>query len=166
MRRLVLAPLLALLLLMSTVAGAVANGVTVSGELVEAKSAFSTFRPAGDDLLWSRAILFYNGEMTVGAEQHQVTAKVVMARTFDGADSTYYLDGTWTFDLRAFGYGKCSGPFAGTMTPGADDSYPSTTEGTAVCGNGAVLELVGNGAYQADGFYHQVMSGSYITMPD
>ena len=70
------------------------------------------------------------------------------------------------WDLRAFGHGKCRGQLDVTMQMGDLSQYPTESVGSAVCGDGAVLDLEMEGAYQTDGSYrHDIVVGA-LTMPN
>jgi hypothetical protein len=168
MRRVLLAPLMALILVLGTMAGAAAvepEPLEVTGHVVDTKASYSTPHAIGDGLLWSRAVVFYEGELTIGDQTKPADVKVVLARTLN-ADFEGTMEGSMKWDLRAFGYGKCRGPLYVTMEMGEFDQYPTESVGSAVCGDGAVLDLELEGAYQMDGSYRLDIVVGTLTMPD
>jgi hypothetical protein len=135
----------------------------MSGSVVDTKANYSAVHPIGDDLYWSHAVAFYEGEWTIGGQTAPVGVKVVAERIlneyFEGT-----LEGTQKLDLREFGYGKCTGPFEAVMTMGAGE-YPMEISGTALCTSGAAIEVEYAGAYRADGHYQiDILSGT-LSLP-
>ncbi len=165
MRRLMYAPLVALLLVLSTVTGAAAytTQLEMSGSVVDTKALYSASHSIGDGLFSSNAVVFYEGEWTIGDQTEQVGVMVVLNRVLDeyfqGAS-----EGTQMLDLRAFGYGKCRGPVTVEMTMG-DGEYPADISGTALCPSGASIEAAYEGAYQSNGRYRIDIVTGTLSLP-
>lgn len=166
MRRLVLAPLAALMLVLGTVTGVAADTapLDMSGSVVDTKALYSASHPIGDDLYWSHAVLFYEGEWTIGDQTQPVGIMVELERTLD-ANFEGTSEGTQMLDLREFGYGKCRGPVEVVMTMGAGE-YPADISGTALCTSGASIEAEYVGAYQSDGHYRIDLVTGALTLPN
>lgn len=167
MRRLVFAPLVALTLVLGSVAGAAADTaqLEMSGYVVSTKELYSAAHPVGDGLFSSHAVVFYEGPLEIGDRAARAEVKVVLERTLDDTfEGT--LEGIHVVDLRDFGYGTCRGPLAVEMTVGGGE-YPTVSFGSAVCSTGASFEAQWEGAYLPDfsAYRHDIVSGT-LALPE
>lgn len=156
MRRLLLAPLLALVLVLGVVAGAAADAVggdEVSGTLADRQVWYS--QPEVDEatgVITDSVLFTYKGKITIGDQTETAVLDVAMTRTyfatfFETGEGEVVLEGDLTWDLRKFGHGTCSGPASATMTQNAFWQFPMDAETSATCDDGAQLQVDVAGEY-------------------
>ncbi len=154
MRRLLLAPLLALMLVLGVVAGAaadVSDGLDVSGTMADRQSWYSE-AVTEDGVSTDVAMATYKGKLTIGDQTETASFDVVMVRTypatfFDDGMGEVSLTGITTWDLRKFGHGTCTGTGSATMTTGEYWQFPMDGQASAKCETGAILTAEMLGAY-------------------
>lgn len=156
-RRLLVAPLLALMLVLGVVGGAGAGEPEsdwVSGALGDRQVWYSEATPtdATGEHYTDRTIQTYKGKVTIGNQTETVSLTADLTRTypatfFDDGTGEVDLAGTSTWDLRKFGHGTCTGPVQATMTQNDFWQFPIVAQVSATCDSGANLQLGMEGVF-------------------